>query len=64
VALLMLQGLSLVHFLVGPGGWPKALLVVMYAMLVLVLQLIMPLLTALGYLDNWFDLRRILARRR
>jgi len=64
VALLVLQGLSLAHFLVGQGGWPKASLMVLYLMLVLVLQLIMPLLTALGYLDNWFDLRRILARSR
>ena len=64
VALLVLQGLSLAHFLVGPGGWPKALLIALYVMLVLVLQLVIPLLTALGFLDNWFDLRRILARNR
>ncbi|MCJ7557406.1 MAG: hypothetical protein MUP90_10930 [Gammaproteobacteria bacterium] len=64
VALLVLQGLSLAHFLVGPGGWPKPLLIALYVMLVLVLQLVMPLLTALGFLDNWFDLRRILARNR
>ncbi len=64
VALLVLQGLSLAHSLVGPGGWPKALLIALYVMLVLVLQLVIPLLTALGFLDNWFDLRRILARNR
>jgi hypothetical protein len=64
VGLLILQGLSLAHYLFGPGGWPGVMLVVLYAALALAMQYIVPLLTAMGYLDNWFDLRRILARRR
>lgn len=63
VVLLMLQGLSLAHFLVSEGGWPVALLVVVYGMLVLLLQLALPLLAVCGYLDNWFGLRQKLARR-
>ena len=63
VVLLMLQGLSLAHFLVSEGGWPMAVLIVVYAMLVLLLQLALPLLAMFGYLDNWFGLRQKLARR-
>ncbi len=63
VVLLMLQGLSLAHFLVSEGGWPMALLIVVYGMLVLLLQVALPLLAMLGYLDNWFGLRQKLARR-
>lgn len=63
VVLLMLQGLSLAHFLVSEGGWPVALLIVVYSLLVLLLQLALPLLAMLGYLDNWFGLRQKLARR-
>lgn len=63
VVLLMLQGLSLAHFLVSEGGWPMALLIVVYGLLVLLLQLALPLLAMLGYLDNWFGLRQKLARR-
>jgi uncharacterized protein YybS (DUF2232 family) len=63
VVLLMLQGLSLAHFLVSEGGWPMALLIVVYGLLVLLLQLALPLLAMFGYLDNWFGLRQKLARR-
>lgn len=63
VVLLMMQGLSLAHFLVSEGGWPMALLIVVYGLLILLLQWALPLLAMLGYLDNWFGLRQKLARR-
>lgn len=61
--LLLMQGLSVVHHLVADGGWPAGVLFAVYGMLMLVLQLMLPLLAVIGFLDNWFDLRLKLARR-
>lgn len=63
VILLTLQGLSLVHFMAA-SGWPAALVFVTYGLLVLLVQVMLPLLAVAGFLDNWFNLRRILARGR
>jgi len=61
VLLLTLQGLSLVHFMAA-SGWPTALVFVTYGLLVLLVQVMLPLLAVGGFLDNWFNLRRFLAR--
>jgi len=62
VVLLTLQGLSLAHFMAA-NGWPPAVLYIVYGLLVLLVQVTLPILSAAGFLDNWFNLRRFLARR-
>lgn len=62
VVLLTLQGLSLAHFMAA-SGWPPATLYIVYGLLVLLVQVMLPILAAVGFLDNWFNLRRFLARR-
>ncbi len=54
---LVLQGLSIMHFLVAERGLHKSILIVMYALLILVGQIGFPMLAAAGYLDNWLDVR-------
>lgn len=61
LAMFLFQGLAVVHALVRARGWPRALLVAFYVLLVLPpLMLIMAgLVSGTGLVDNWFDFRRL-----
>ena len=54
---LVLQGLSVAHYLVAERGLHKSILIVVYVLLILVGQIGIPVLAGAGYLDNWLDVR-------
>jgi hypothetical protein len=55
---LVLQGLSVAHYLVAERGLHKSILVMVYVLLILVGQIGMPVLAGAGFLDNWLDVRK------
>jgi hypothetical protein len=57
LAFFVLQGLSIVHFLVVERDLHKAILIMVYVLLILVGQVGVPILAGAGYLDNWLDVR-------
>lgn len=59
LAMFMFQGLAVVHWFFFSRSWPKAGLVVMYALMV-VFPLSLPgVVSAVGLVDNWFDFRHL-----
>lgn len=56
-AAFVLQGIAIVHGVAASKQWPGGALVAFYVMLVFGMSFVAPLLSVLGLLDNWADLR-------
>jgi hypothetical protein len=60
----LVQGLSVAHAVVKESGLGRAPLIIMYLALVFAAQLAIPLVLAVGLVDNWLDLRgRLFSRK-
>lgn len=56
-AAFVLQGMAIVHGVAAVKQWPSGALIVFYVVLVFGMSFVAPLLSVLGLLDNWTDLR-------
>jgi hypothetical protein len=52
-----LQGLAIVHGVAAAKQWPPGALVVFYVVLIFGMSFVAPLLSVLGLVDNWADIR-------
>jgi hypothetical protein len=56
-AAFVLQGMAIVHGVAASKHWPPGALVVFYVVLVFGMSFVAPLLSVLGLVDNWTDIR-------
>jgi hypothetical protein len=57
-----LQGIAILHWLHAEGRIPVFLLVLLYGTMVVLSPIVVTAMAVLGYIDAWFDLRRLRVR--
>jgi hypothetical protein len=61
-AVFSLQGIAIMHWMQAQGRIPVFMLVLMYGAMVVLSPIIITAMAVLGYIDAWFDLRRLRVR--